>query len=246
MAEIRETVLITDASHPAAQTIADRLHHKHNYNVVMNVPPLETTDNDRGQDGLRYDTCSLAAVQDMLNAVSEGFGRLSHVIQSDWSIVRQDLENITEQALKQCLERNAKSAFLVSKVFGQYLADNGGGSLLYLSTVHAQKPTGAAPGYSMGHGAVQMLCREMALFYGRQGVRANLLQLDALDVQTALLDSTRTPFQYDVGTKVPLGRSSQPLDAAGAAAFMLSQEAGFINGADLIVDGGHLLYFRDR
>lgn len=91
-----------------------------------------------------------------------------------------------------------------------------------------------------------MLCKEMALFYGRQGVRANVVQLDPVEEQVELFDSLISPYNYDAATKIPLRRLAKPEDCAGIVSFLLSDEASFINGADVRVDGGHLLYYFDR
>jgi glucose 1-dehydrogenase len=53
-------------------------------------------------------------------------------------------------------------------------------------------------------------------------------------------------LHYDSATKIPLHRTAVPGDFAGVAAFLLSEDAAFINGAEIRVDGGHLLYYGDR
>jgi NAD(P)-dependent dehydrogenase (short-subunit alcohol dehydrogenase family) len=168
------------------------------------------------------------------------------LVHTDNVIFRATVEEIPEKDFFACVDRNAKSAFMTTKVFAEEIAKAGGGSVVYLSSVHGEKPTGVSFAYSVGKGAVKMLCREMALFYGRKGVRCNVVEMDATCETAPLLDSTIVPFNYELERKVPLGKATRPEDFAGAVAFLVSDDAAQVNGADLLVDGGHLRWYLDR
>jgi len=135
---------------------------------------------------------------------------------------------------------------LTSKVIGEHMANNGVGSILYLSSVHDEKPTGCAFVYSLSRGAIKMLSKELGLFYGRRGVRVNLIEMDIIKENQEILGSDISPFNYDVSTKIPLHRFAEAEDFASTAVFLLSDEARFVNGIDIRVDGGHILYYGDR
>lgn len=241
-----KVALITDASHPSAASIAEKLESK-GIVVVKNYPRLDKKGPMEGKpNSFAFDTWSYDDMSRLLEMIVEKIGNVNYLVHSDNVIFRSTIEDISEDDFKKVLDYNAKSAFMTTKVFAEHMAQNGGGAIVYLSTLHDSKPTGCAFAYSVGKGAVKMLCKEMALFYGRQGVRANVVQMDYIEEQTELLDSHISPFNYDATTKIPLRRLAKPDDSAGIVSFLLSDEAAFINGTDVRVDGGHLLYYLDR
>ena len=182
----------------------------------------------------------------LLDIVVESVGNISYLVHTDNVVFRASIEDITEEDFKRTLDYNTKSAFMTTKVFADNISKNGGGAIVYLSSLHDEKPTGCAFSYSIGKGAVKMLCKEMALFYGRKGVRANVVEADYTENQKQLFDSYISPFNYDAQTKIPLRRLAKPEDFAGITCFLLSDDASFINGADIRIDGGHILYYGDR
>jgi glucose 1-dehydrogenase len=237
-------VIITDASQAAAKAIADRLE-AHGAIVVRNYPRRAEAPLPENKLVYNLDTCVLADMQKLFNIVNEKCGGVDYLVHTDNVIFRSSLENISEEDFKQVVDMNAKSAFITTKVFGEH-APKKGGAILYLSSVHDEKPTGCAFTYSIGKGAVKMLCKEMALFFGRRGTRVNLIEMDCLKGEEELLDSIISQFHYDSETKIPLGRRGVPEDISSLAEFLLSDEAAYINGAEIRVDGGHILYHLDR
>jgi NAD(P)-dependent dehydrogenase (short-subunit alcohol dehydrogenase family) len=241
-----KSVLITDASHPVAQAIIARLE-REGLTVIKNYP-RDTGKEIVGlsRDSYAYNTWILKEMNELLENIIKNIGNINYLVHTDNVVFRGLIEQTSEEDFKKALDYNTKSAFITTKVFGEHIAQNGGGAIVYLSTLHDEKPTGCAFAYSVSKGAVRMLCKEIALFYGRRGVRANVVQMDPIKGEERLFDSLISPFNYDASTKIPLRRLARPEDFAGVVSFLLSDDAVFINGADIRVDGGHLLYYFDR
>lgn len=240
----KKVAVITDASTPVAEAIARRLE-KQGMSVVRNYPSGKIKDKDVNHS-FELSTCSEIEMRQLLDTIVADIGTITALVHTDNAIFPSSIETIAEEDFKRTLDINTKSAFITTKVFGGYMGDHGSGAIVYLSTIHGEKPTGCAFAYSVGKGAVKMLCKEMALFYGRKGVRTNILEVGLTEDQRDLLDSTISPFNYDAETKIPLKRLANAENFAGAAVFLLSEDAAFINGAELRIDGGHLLYYGDR
>lgn len=240
------TALITDASNNAAETVAKRLE-RDGLVIIRNYPDGFPSALPASVDlCVSFDTCSTEDMKALLQWALETIGPIRYLVHTDNMVVRAKIEEISEDEFRQVVNRNAKSAFVTAKVIGMHMAESGQGVILFLSSLHGEKPTGCAFTYSVGKGAVKMLAKELALFYGRKGIRTNLIEMDTIAEMQPLLDSSLTGFNYDIATKIPLGRMTETEDFAGAVSFLLSDDAAFINGSEIRIDGGHLLYYFDR
>lgn len=240
-----KVALITDASTLAAEAVAKRLE-KDGMRVLRNYPDGLPADAAGNPDCSDFPTVTLASVQALSQWTIKAAGRLDGLIHSDNIIFRASVEEVSEEDFMTHVDRNAKSAFLCTKVLAEEIAKTGGGAVVYLSSLHDEKPTGCAVAYSAGRGAVKMLCKEVALFFGRKKVRCNVVEMDTTMETEAQLDSLLIPFNYDAGSKVAMRKPTEPEDFAGTVSFLLSDDAAHVNGADIRVDGGHLLYYGDR
>lgn len=240
-----KVALITDSSHKVMKAIIKRLENE-GVIVIKNYPDTDEEQYKLDNYSYTFDTCSLSDMNNLLDRILERVGGINYLIHSDNVVFTSSIEEISEENFKNILDRNAKSAFITTKVFGEHMAKRGEGAIVYLSTLHDEKPTGSAFAYSVGKGAVKMLCKEMALFYGRKGIRANLIEMDCIEEDQVLFDSFISPFHYEAASRVPQRRLAKSEDFVGAVAFLLSEEANYINGAELRIDGGHLLCYLDR
>lgn len=139
---------------------------------------------------------------------------------------------------------NLKGSMLVSRLAAEAMVRTGGGAIVNLASIYGLvgRPTGmtgVADPYTHSKGAVVQLTRDMAIHYARQGVRVNALCPGF--VYTELTrgvtdDPERRRFLEE---RHPMGRLAQPEEVARAALFLASDEASFITGACLPVDGGY-------
>ncbi len=247
MIERIKAALITDAGTKAAEAVARRLE-KDGFLVIRNFPsgfPINLEGLDV-QHCCAYETHRLSAVQEMLAWLGDMNVQLRVLVHTDNVIFPKKVEDISEGDFQYYVDRNAKSAFMTAKVMGEVIAKNGGGSIVFLSSLHDEKPTGVAFAYSAGRGAIKMLCKELTLFYGRKRVRCNLVEMDTTLETAELLDSLLVPFNYDIKSKIALRRVTEPEDFAGTVSYLVSDDAAQVNGAEIRVDGGHLYHYGDR
>lgn len=134
---------------------------------------------------------------------------------------------------------NLRSMFLLSQGFArQAIARGGGGSIVNTASTNAIRPEPLLASYNVSKAGVIALTQSLALELGRHGIRANaVLPGMVVTRQTAsLLDDPTFAASYVAG--VPLGRFADPEDVAPAYVFLASEEAGYITGSTLVVDGG--------
>jgi len=243
-----KVALVSNAATLAAEAVAKRLE-EDGFLVLRNYPdgiPEQKKEEINEKYCCAFQTHLLQSVTDMRQWLIDTAGKLHVLVHTDNVIYREKIEDISEENFKLYYDKNAKSAFMTSKVMAEEIAKNGGGSVVYLSSLHDEKPTGVSFTYSAGRGAIKMLCRELALFYGRKNVRCNLIEMDATIETIEQLDSMLIPFNYDITTKISLKKMTKPEDFAGTVSYLVSDDASQVNGAEIRVDGGHLYYYNDR
>ncbi len=215
-------LLITNASHPAVSDILETLT-ADGWEVVLAGP---------GED-----------INALKERVKRG-GALDGILISDRCVYRSSIEDQDNDRFKDAFMHNVKPAFLVAKHIAPLVKQ--GGAVIYLSSAFADKPTGCSTAYSTAQAAVCMMFKELALFYGHIGIRFNTIKLGAFPEEDEDFDSLTSPFNYDAASKIPLRRRINPKDVSATVAFLLSDAAGYINGAELVVDGGQRMYYADR
>jgi NAD(P)-dependent dehydrogenase (short-subunit alcohol dehydrogenase family) len=126
-----------------------------------------------------------------------------------------------------------------SAAVNHFLRHGRGGAIVNVSSHQAQRPVRGALPYATGKAAIEGLTRAVAVDHGPDGIRTNAVALGS--IATARYEQYRTQHP-DVDAHMallhPLGRVGTPAEVAAAVVFLLSGEAGFINGAVLPVDGG--------
>jgi NAD(P)-dependent dehydrogenase (short-subunit alcohol dehydrogenase family) len=151
-----------------------------------------------------------------------------------------DVVNLDEAEWDRVLDINLKGTFLMGKHVVPHLVAAGRGSVINLASIEGLEglPTQAA--YNASKGGVVLLTRNMAIDYGRAGVRVNCLCPGVIETpMTAILREPGFESVNDLMVDMhQLGRAGQPEEVAAAALFLASEDASFVSGHALTVDGG--------
>ena len=174
----------------------------------------------------------------MAQVVKEA-GHLDILVNNAGINIREPIEVMKAEQFDSMLAVNVKGPFLGCKYAIPLLRKNGGGSIINMSSVCGligHRYTTEA--YTVTKGAVTLLTRTVAVRYAKDNIRCNSIHPSTADTPlTRELLKDPAKREERVG-EVPLGRLAVPLDIANAALFLASDEAAFINGIALPVDGG--------
>jgi NAD(P)-dependent dehydrogenase (short-subunit alcohol dehydrogenase family) len=136
---------------------------------------------------------------------------------------------------------NLKGTFLVDKASSVHMLAQGHGSIINIASIEGLEGTEGGSAYNASKGGVVMLTKSMAIDYGRRGIRVNCICPGGID--TPMLRDLTDPagmelYREKLRDEHLLGRFGRPSEIAAAAAFLASDDASFITGHALVVDGG--------
>jgi NAD(P)-dependent dehydrogenase (short-subunit alcohol dehydrogenase family) len=187
------------------------------------------------------DLLSSREIDEVFRKVIEQFGKINVLIHNQNFVARSSIEECDEETFLKVMDWNTKTAFFCTQAAGRYMKE--GGRILYLSSIHDEKPTGCAFTYSLSKGAVKMLCRESAVMLGRKGIRSNLIELGAGREDDRIFESDLSNLYKHYEYKIPIDAYISYRDVSNLVSFLCSEESAALNGADIRMDGGHTLNY---
>jgi NAD(P)-dependent dehydrogenase (short-subunit alcohol dehydrogenase family) len=179
----------------------------------------------------------------VIRSIEKDCGRLDVLVNNAGINIREPIEEMKVESLDAMLAVNVKGPFLGIKHALPLMRKGGGGSIINMSSVcgligHKYTPEA----YTTTKGALTLLTKSVAVRYAKDNIRCNSLHPSTVDtplVQVLFKDPARKAERLG---EVPLGRLASENDVAEAALFLASEEAAFLNGVSLPVDGGLTAY----
>jgi len=238
-----KVVLVTGAGHGIGQAVAERFGSEGARVVVndLNLTRAEAVAKAiPGAIALAADVSDRAQVDAMFDRLLERFGTIDVLVNNagDIHAARHVLEG-DEAWWDHLLDVNLKGSFLCSLRAAHLMARKRSGVILLMSSGGATKAHRGNVAYDASKGGIEAMTRAMALDLAPYGVRVNAI-VPGL-IRTYDIDDATAAER---GQVVPLGRLGDPEDLAGPTVFLATDDARYITGACLVVDGGVLVQQR--
>ena len=174
---------------------------------------------------------------DVAEAFKRDAGPLRAVINNASVLVYEPIEQVTEETLDRMLSAGLKSVFWGVQAFLAHRDEAAPGNILNYSSPVAYRGRPNTGAYTTIKAGIAGLTKVLAGELGPRGIRVNAIAPGS--VPTPATEGFVTPEQYEQRAKnIPLRRNGTPDDVAKAVAFLLSDDAAFVNGAMLAIDGG--------
>lgn len=180
----------------------------------------------------------------MAEAVRERWGRIDVLVNNAGVIPsRETVIDTTEADWDETMRVNVKGVFLMCKAVLPVMVRQRGGVILNMSSVTGLVGLPVRPAYSASKGAVAILTKQMAVDFGGDNIRVNAINPSFVitEINRAMFDKMKVegePWERMLDQH-PIRRLGEPEDVAAAAVFLASDEARWITGVTLPVDGGY-------
>ena len=180
---------------------------------------------------------------DWINAIAAvvaRFGKLNVLVNNAGVTGTSHMDLLGTESWDRVMEINAKGVFLEIKHAIPEMRRAGGGSIVNISSISGfVGQDNIHPGYNASKGAVRILTKSVAVQYAREGIRVNSVHPGTMPpmLSSSSADPERRRRSLE---KIPMGREGRREEVAYGALFLASDEASYITGTELVIDGGYL------
>ena len=185
--------------------------------------------------------CDISYPQSVRQAaaqVQERYGRCDILINNASVLRPASLENITLEQWNQVLSVNLSGYLLCAQAFGQQMLAQGSGSIVNIASIAAHSPQPWSGAYSTAKAGVAMLSRQFAVEWGDRGIRSNAICPGLIRTPLSAAFYADPEIERQRSAMTASRRIGEPQDIADAVLFLASARSSYINGTELVVDGG--------
>jgi 2-hydroxycyclohexanecarboxyl-CoA dehydrogenase len=233
-----KTALVTGGASGIGRAIADRLRADGNHVATID---LATSDTDFSYVA---DVTDREAIDTALDAVHAALGPVTILVNAAGMTSFRRFTNITSDEWNKVVDVNLNSVFHVTQAVLPDMLEAGWGRIVNISSssTHSGSPFQAA--YVAAKTAVNGLTKTLALEYGPQGITANVVPPGSIDTPMLRQAEERGLLGgsiEDIAARIPVRRIGVPDDIAATCSFLVSEEAGYITGQIVGVNGGRCM-----
>jgi len=184
-----------------------------------------------------FDVTDRAAAAATVRRIAAKHGQLDILVNNVGQRLRQPIDDTDADQFAEILKVNVVSAFALCMAATEPMRRRGSGRLIHVgSTVSRRSPLNSVA-YVASKGALTAMSRSLACEFAGAGITSNVLAPGFVLTETNS-HFREEPFAGNYTAKIPVRRMAEPAEIAGAAVFLASDAAGYVNGAELVVDGG--------
>jgi hypothetical protein len=223
------TIFVVNSKETTLAEIVTHLKNDIAYNVVLNT--------DVG-----VDVNKIASIKAYFSTVDD----LKAVIIPEPEHMGVSIEDTTDEQFEQAFNSGALIAMLMTHAAGEYFREKGnGGVIIYLGSIHTEKPTGGDFLFSIQCSATQLMCREAVIAYGKYNVNCFYIQRGIMDSDIEDVGVISNIYS-STGLRYPKMRAPSSDSLNGLIDFLLTEAASPLSGSDLKADEGLTMYYGNR
>ena len=188
---------------------------------------------------VHLDVTQEAEWQQAVETAVSRFGKLNILVNNAGIVLRGVLEDTSSEDWDRVMAVNAKGVFLGTKAAIPEMRKAGGGSIVNISSMSGMVGQSyIQPVYNASKGAVRIFTKSAAIQYAKEGIRVNSVHPGPIDTPMAGERLNNAELQRQADERSPMGRTAHPDEVAYGVLFLASDEASFMTGSELVIDGG--------
>ena len=192
---------------------------------------------------VQADVSLAESVAKMFAEIKNRWGKLDILVNNAGIVKFANFEEVTEEDWDKTLDTNLKGQFLCARAVVPYMEKQGGGRIINIASV-ASGGVGFGGSmiahYSASKGGVVALTEALGAELAKKGIRVNAIAPGLIETDMGKIVLNNPQMRETMLARIPVGRPGRPEDIAAVAAFLASDEADYITGAVLYIDGGWL------
>lgn len=193
---------------------------------------------------IAHDLNDLPSLPGLVQQIAGRFGRIDILVNNAGINMKKELPDVTDEDFDHILHTNVKSVFALSREVTKIMLSQGTGNIINISSMASQYGIPKVIAYSASKSAIEGMTRAMAVELSPRGILVNCIApgFIATDMSAKALNGDPERKQK-VFSRTPLGRLGEPGDIGDAALFLASDQAKYLTGVVLPVDGGNSIGF---
>jgi 3-oxoacyl-[acyl-carrier protein] reductase len=184
---------------------------------------------------IQADVGSAPRIADMMARVVSRFGRVDAFVNNAGIQTWKPLLDVTEEEWDGVIRTNLTGCFLCTQAAARHMKEHGGGSIVNIGSGCNKLAFPRLVAYTASKGGIEMLTKVAAVELGPFGIRVNCVAPGAIEIERTREEDPN--YARTWGGVTPLGRVGLPSDVGGAVVFLASDDAKFVSGQTLWVDG---------
>lgn len=207
---------------------------------IVNQVAAELEHQGRTTIRVASDVRNRASIENLLQQALDKFQKVDILVNCAAKISRAPTLSFPEEQWNDILDTNLTGTLRSCQIFGQHMLERKHGRIINIASLNSFVSLSEVAAYAASKAAVVSLTRSLAVEWSRHGVLVNAIAPGVFrtEFNQKLLDGT--PRGQELLMRTPMGRFGQAQEVAGAAVYLASDAASFVNGQTIVIDGGFL------
>jgi NAD(P)-dependent dehydrogenase (short-subunit alcohol dehydrogenase family) len=229
--------IVTGAAQGIGRGIADRFTQEGAKVVLVDDQKDVEVDPAQGQSFYHGDVSDPGLWDHLVADLLAEYGRIDVLVNNAAIVQYESVHEVELERWNRALAVNLTSVMLGMRAIIPAMREQGGGSIINLSSIWGSVAAPGAASYHATKAGAHHLSKNAAVTYAKENIRVNSIHPGI--IHTPMMDAMDKDQVSWVISQTPAGRTGQPQDIAAGAVYLASDEAGFVTGAELRIDGGY-------